>query len=160
MLSRLLILRVKIQVKHISIENIPKIVADRVNITIAIKYQVAFGLRLAYLDFTLANPKGQLDSWNGASPNIPNILTFLLSLISNDTMPKANSKNIFTAFNVTAILHLRPGWWIFSSYPAPNLVCAILYMSCSNGDQCKNGYNNDALFNALLKQTKSGYIIT
>ena len=33
------------------------------------------GFRLAYFDLTLAYPKGQLDTWNGVSPNI---VTFVL----------------------------------------------------------------------------------
>ena len=39
--------------------NISKMVTYRVNIIIAIKYELHKGFRLAYLDFTLANSKDQ-----------------------------------------------------------------------------------------------------
>ena len=71
------ILMVKVKVIHTWTMNISKKVTDRVNTTIAIKYEVEYGLSISVFRFDLRLFKGQLGSWNGM---LPNILAFWLWL--------------------------------------------------------------------------------
>ena len=52
-------LKVKVKVMQILMINISKMMTDRVNNTIAIKYEVSLGFLLTYLHFTLAHSKRQ-----------------------------------------------------------------------------------------------------
>ena len=61
---------------------------DRANITTAIRYEVAFGLSMAYLVLTLAYLNRQIRIWNGVLPDILAVLVkhchqFLKQLFTN-----------------------------------------------------------------------------
>ena len=81
-----------------------KVVTYKSNNFIAIKYKVACGIRLAYLDLTLAYSEGQLDRMNGVSSNFfayyaikknlniihsINFFTYLLSLVNVRTIKQS-----------------------------------------------------------------------
>ena len=55
---------------YISIVNISKMVTDRTNITIAIKYEIADGLSKIIFRYDLTNFKVQLGHWNGVAKYI------------------------------------------------------------------------------------------
>ena len=57
------ILKVKVKVMHILTANISKMVTDKANITIAIKYKVVYCFTWTYLDFTIAYCKSFQRSW-------------------------------------------------------------------------------------------------
>ena len=75
------ILNVSVKIMHISIGDIFKMVADTVGNTFAIKYDMLnVDFRLLYLELTLTSSKGQLECWNGVSPNILALVKLSLTL--------------------------------------------------------------------------------